>query len=60
MTFKEMVDSLYEFDYDGLNDKELETLEIMLINEIETVRKIIRYNRIDKQHRDGGIKNERI
>lgn len=48
MNFKEMVDSLYEFDYDGLNDEELETLEIMLINEIETVRKIIRYNRIDK------------
>ena len=43
-----MLDVLYEFDYDGLTDDELDMLERAIVNELQTVRKIIRYNELDK------------
>ena len=48
MNFNQMIDSLYEFDYDGLSADELDMLERAIVNELQTVQKIIRYNELDK------------
>lgn len=45
---EKMLDVLYEFDYDGLTDDELDIMERAIVNELQTVRKIIRYNELDK------------
>ncbi|WP_373804866.1 hypothetical protein [Jeotgalibaca porci] len=45
--YNKIIDSVYDLDYDGLTIHELEKVELSIQNELDDVRKSLKYKRLD-------------
>lgn len=50
--YNKIIDSLYNLDYEGLTIRELEKVELSIQNELDDVRKSLRYKQLDKQQKN--------